>query len=98
MKALSASERLSSLLRRPKNHSDYTEDEDSLHPSPCRNLSDSRDPSPSRTLSLAKAQQLEREAWDLAPKLFQGLVSEDRVVLMEVACEPERTCRPVECL
>ena len=44
----------------------------------------------SRPLSLSsKAQQLERQAWDLAPNLFQGLAAQDRVVLMEIACEPD---------
>ena len=88
-KAMSASERLSCLLRRPGNHSGSEEEPDSQGCRASQGLSRSGELREGRPLSLTKAQQLEREAWDLAPNLFQGLAAQDRVILMEIACGPD---------
>ena len=42
-----------------------------------------------RQMSEAQARDLEHQAWALVPELFQDLTRQDRVVLMEVACEPD---------
>ena len=85
----SASEQLSELLRRPKNHSQSEAEKGSSGLESSRDLRQGGDLSTSRPLSLTKAQQLERQAWGLAPDMFQGLAAQDRVVLMEIACEPD---------
>ena len=40
----------------------------------------------SQELSLGKARSLEEKAWSVVPQLFEGLVTQGRTVLMEVAC------------
>ena len=43
----------------------------------------------SRQLSLGQARQLEQASHEVAPKIFEGLVSFERAVLLEVACSPQ---------
>ena len=41
----------------------------------------------SRQLSLGRARQLEQLSCSVVPKIFEGLVSQDRRILLEVACD-----------
>ena len=40
----------------------------------------------SQQLSLGKARHLEEQAWSIVPKVFEGLVTSGRTILMEIAC------------
>ena len=42
-----------------------------------------------KTLGVLQARQLEEQAWQIVPEIFQALTGHNRVCLMECACEPD---------
>ena len=42
-----------------------------------------------KTLGVLQARQLEDQAWQIVPEIFQALTGHNRVCLMECACEPD---------